>query len=202
MTDTSNQPVWNVVVRVLVPRQDAGDGPAAIDAVTAAVTRAGFGLMDTPDYSSALDNGDGTWHVLVTAVALRRAPYGARARTELADALQAAGFATQVPRPGDAFKSEPGVDPTQLPGETAPAHAAQPDTRTITAARLQPAPDLAPGVPSGHIVVTATLEDGAEVELFRYYTDELSFTEAEFTGLTVQEARDLFIGRDIEYLRS
>jgi hypothetical protein len=202
MTDTSTQPVWNVVVRVLAPRQDVGDGPAAIDAVTAAITRAGFGLMDAPDYSSALDNGDGTWHVLVTAVALRRAPHGARARTELADALQAAGFATQAPRPGDAFESEPGVEPTQLPGETALTRVAQPDTRRITAARLQPAPDILPGVPSGHIVVTATLEDGTEVELFRYFTDELSFTEAEFRGLTVQEARDLFTRRDIEYLRS
>jgi len=202
MTDTSTQPVWNVVARVLAPRQEAGSGPAAIDAVTAAVTRAGFGLMDTPDYSSALDNGDGTWHVLVTVVALRRAPYGARARTELADALQAAGFATQAPRPGDVFKSEPGVEPTELPGEAALARAAQPDTRKITAVRLQPAPDLLPGVPSGHIAATATLDDGAEVELFGYYTDELSFTEAELTGLTVQEARDLFIRRDTEYLRS
>lgn len=80
--------------------------------------------------------------------------------------------------------------------------AAQPDTRKITAARLQPVPDLLPGVPSGQNVVTATLDDGAEVELFRYYTDELSFTEAEFTDLTIQEARDLFTRRDIEYLRS
>lgn len=202
MTDTSTQPVWNVVVRVLAPRQDAGDGPAAIDAVTAAVTRAGFDLMDTPDYSSALDNGDGTWHVLVTAVALRRAPYGARARTELADALQAAGYATQAPRSGDASLSEPGVEPGQLPGETALTRAAQRDTRKITAVRLQAAPDLLPGVPSGHIAATATLDDGTEVELFGYYAGELSFTEAELTGLTVQEARDLFIRRDTEYLRS
>jgi hypothetical protein len=129
MTDTSTQPVWNVVVRVLAPRQDAGDGPAAINAVTTAVTRAGFGLMDTADYSSALDNGDGTWHVLVTAVALRRAPYGARARIELADALHAAGFATQAPRPGDAFESEPGVEPTELPGESAPTRAGRADTQ-------------------------------------------------------------------------
>jgi hypothetical protein len=50
--------------------------------------------------------------------------------------------------------------------------------------------------------VTATLEDRTDVELFRYYTDELSFTADEFTGLTVQEALDLFARRDIEYLRS
>ena len=81
--------------------------------------------------------------------------------------------------------------------------AAQPDTRKITAARLQSVPDLLPGVlPSGQNVVGATLEDGAEVELFRYFTDELSFTEAEFTGLTVQEALDLFTRKDIEYLQS
>ena len=129
MTDTSNQPVWNVVVRVLAPRQAADDGPAAIDAVATALTRAGFDLMDTPDYSSALDNGDATWHVLVTAVALRRAPYGARARTELADALHAAGFATQAPRPGDTFESEPGVEPTELPRETALTRAGRADTQ-------------------------------------------------------------------------
>jgi hypothetical protein len=80
--------------------------------------------------------------------------------------------------------------------------AAQPDTRKITAARLQSVPDLLPGVPSGQIAVTATLEDGTEAELFRYYTDELSFTQAEFTGLTVQEALDLFTRKDIEYLQS
>jgi hypothetical protein len=80
--------------------------------------------------------------------------------------------------------------------------AGQPGTRKITAARLQAVPDLLPGVPSGQNVVTATLDDGTEVELFRYYTDELSFTEAEFTGLTVQQARDLFTRKDTEYLQS
>jgi len=131
MMDTSTQPVWNVVVRVLAPRQDADDGPAALGAVTAAVTRAGFDLMDTLDYSSAQDNGDGTWHVLVTAVALRRAPYGARARTELAGALHAAGFATQAPRPADAFESEPGVEPTELPRETALTRAVRTDAQEV-----------------------------------------------------------------------
>jgi hypothetical protein len=80
--------------------------------------------------------------------------------------------------------------------------AAQSGPRKIKTARLQPVPDLLPGVPSGQNAVTATLDDGAEVEVFRYYTDELSFTEAEFTGLTVQEALDLFARKDIKYLRS
>ena len=80
--------------------------------------------------------------------------------------------------------------------------AAQPDTRKIIAARLQPVPDLLRGAQSGQVAVTATLDDGAEVDLFRYYTDELTFTAAEFTGLAVQEARDLFTRRDIDYLRS
>ena len=38
--------------------------------------------------------------------------------------------------------------------------------------------------------------------LDRYYGDELSFTEEEFVGLTVQEGRDLFHERDAAYLRS
>lgn len=38
--------------------------------------------------------------------------------------------------------------------------------------------------------------------LFSYYPDELSFTESEFIGLTVDEAHDLRRQKDIAYLRS
>lgn len=76
------------------------------------------------------------------------------------------------------------------------------DTRTITSARLEPVPDLLPGVPSGRLAVIATLEDDSEMTLFSYYTDELRFTAAEFEGLTVQQGLDLFHRNDIEYLRS
>ncbi len=76
------------------------------------------------------------------------------------------------------------------------------DTRTITTARLQPVPDLLPGVPSGQLTVIVTLEDDSEMTLFSYYTDELRFTAAEFEGLTVQQGLDLFPRNDIEYLQS
>ena len=52
------------------------------------------------------------------------------------------------------------------------------------------------------IRVSARLEDGSEVELFSYYSDELAFTQAELTGLTVAEARQLRHRRDVEYLQS
>jgi len=50
--------------------------------------------------------------------------------------------------------------------------------------------------------VTATFEDGSTKELFDYFPDEISFTEAELVGLTEQEARDLFHQKDVAYLRS
>jgi hypothetical protein len=50
--------------------------------------------------------------------------------------------------------------------------------------------------------VKVTLEDGVEAELFSFYPDELSFSEAEFIGLTVEQARRLFFERDVRYLRS
>lgn len=76
------------------------------------------------------------------------------------------------------------------------------DTRTITTARLQPVPDPLPGVRSGQLAVIATLEDGSEITLFSYYTDELLFTAEEFEGLTVQEGLDLFARKHAEYLQS
>jgi hypothetical protein len=76
------------------------------------------------------------------------------------------------------------------------------DSRTITTARLQPVPDLLPGVPSGQFAVIATLEDDGELTLFSYYTEELQFTAAEFEGQTVQQGLNLFARRHIEYLQS
>ena len=51
-----------------------------------------------------------------------------------------------------------------------------------------------------HVVVT--FDDGTTEEAFQYYSDELSFTEAEFIGLTMTEARTLHFKRDVDYLRS
>lgn len=49
--------------------------------------------------------------------------------------------------------------------------------------------------------VFVTTEDGTEVELFSYYPDELTFTEDEFLGLTVEEARALRHRKDVDFLR-
>ena len=76
------------------------------------------------------------------------------------------------------------------------------DARKIKTARLDPVPDLAPGVRSGRLCVVATLEDGTEAGLFSYYADELSFRPAEFEGRTVHEALGLFARRGIDYLRA
>jgi hypothetical protein len=81
-------------------------------------------------------------------------------------------------------------------------HDAQAATPRITAASLRRVPDFGRGVPSGQNAVIGTLDNGTEVELFRYYTDELRFNADEFNGLTVQEARDLFARKDIAYLQS
>jgi len=74
--------------------------------------------------------------------------------------------------------------------------------RVIITAAIGPVPDFAPGVPSGQNEVTATLDDGTGVAVFRYYTSELAFTPGDFDGLTVAQALDLFHQRDIDYLRS
>ena len=76
------------------------------------------------------------------------------------------------------------------------------DTRRITAAQIRPVPDLGQGIPSGQNAVIVTLEDRTEMELLRYHTGELQFSPDEFEGLTIQQGRDLFARKDIEYLRS
>jgi len=50
--------------------------------------------------------------------------------------------------------------------------------------------------------VTATFSDGTTKELFEFYPDEISFTEGEFIGLTLGEARQLKHGRDVDYIQS
>lgn len=51
-------------------------------------------------------------------------------------------------------------------------------------------------------VVYVTMENGDEKKLFSYYPDEISFTESEFVGLTIQEAEQLRHTKDVTYLRS
>lgn len=58
-----------------------------------------------------------------------------------------------------------------------------------------------PGVPPP-LRVVATFENGAVGVLFRFYSDELTFTADEFVGLTAREAVALWTRKDTEYLRS
>lgn len=58
-------------------------------------------------------------------------------------------------------------------------------------------------IPDGlKVKALALLEDGCTSALFSYYPDELTFKEDELTGLTVEEALDLFVKKDTEYLQS
>jgi hypothetical protein len=50
--------------------------------------------------------------------------------------------------------------------------------------------------------VHATFADGTTKTLFTFYPDELSFAEAEFLGLTEEEAMQLYMEKDLAYLRS
>jgi hypothetical protein len=50
--------------------------------------------------------------------------------------------------------------------------------------------------------VIATFEDGTTKRLFKFYPDEVSFSESEFVGLTEDEARALFRRMDVAFLRS
>jgi hypothetical protein len=50
--------------------------------------------------------------------------------------------------------------------------------------------------------VFVTTEDGTEHFLYQYYPDEISFTENEFIGLTLQECSELYTKKDLNYLRT
>ncbi len=50
--------------------------------------------------------------------------------------------------------------------------------------------------------VVATFEDGTTKRLFSFFPDEISFLPSEFTGLTEEEAHNLFQRKDTTYLRS
>lgn len=80
------------------------------------------------------------------------------------------------------------------------------DERKIVAAVIGPMPrPLSAGLAGAFDPmpdVTVTFEDGEVKRLFRFYPDELSFTESEFIGLTESEAYKLRYQKDIDYLRS
>ena len=50
--------------------------------------------------------------------------------------------------------------------------------------------------------VWVTCEDGSETKVFDFYPDEISFSGAEFVGLTIEECRLLKFGRDRAFLQS
>ena len=51
--------------------------------------------------------------------------------------------------------------------------------------------------------IYVTLEGSSEeIYLFSYYPDEVSFTESELIGLTIDECRSLFGKKDRKYLNS
>ena len=50
--------------------------------------------------------------------------------------------------------------------------------------------------------VFVTFENNKEEFLFEFYPDEISFSQEEFVGLTVEEAKDLKFRKDKAYLQS
>ena len=50
--------------------------------------------------------------------------------------------------------------------------------------------------------VKVTLDNGEELVLFDFYPDEISFTESEFIGLTIEEAKKLKFEKDLKYIQS
>lgn len=69
----------------------------------------------------------------------------------------------------------------------------------IISARITPLPQ---GFFEPMPKVYVTTEDGNEQLLFEYYPDEISFTEREFLGLTIEEAFHLKFKKDKQYLQS
>ena len=54
----------------------------------------------------------------------------------------------------------------------------------------------------GRVSVVATLVSGDEMELFTFFSDELSFCQKELEGLTIEEAWTLRHRKDVTYLQS
>lgn len=50
--------------------------------------------------------------------------------------------------------------------------------------------------------LTGVMENGTEERVFAYYDDEISFTDDELIGKTIEEAREFRTRRDIAYLQS
>ena len=72
------------------------------------------------------------------------------------------------------------------------------ETARITSARIAGLPQVMFG-PLPEVIATV---DGAEVRLFDYHSDEISFSPDEFLGLTVEEGRALKQKKDVAFLQS
>jgi hypothetical protein len=77
------------------------------------------------------------------------------------------------------------------------------DDRKISSCSITPAN---PAAGEYQAVVRVRFEgdpiDGPATELFRYYDDELHFTESEFLGLTKDQGGRVFLRKDVAYLQS
>lgn len=75
--------------------------------------------------------------------------------------------------------------------------------RKIVKATLGPMPRPMPeGMSDPMPTVTVTFDDGAVVELFQFYPDEITFTPEGFIGLTEAEARALRHKKDVSFLKA
>lgn len=72
------------------------------------------------------------------------------------------------------------------------------DARKIVAARI-----VAPQSFGDEAKVFVQFDgaEGAEVRLFSYFADEISFTAGELVGLTADQAREVRHKKDVAYLR-
>lgn len=74
---------------------------------------------------------------------------------------------------------------------------------TILTCKIGPYPRPMPqGMMEQMPSVYVQMSNGESVQLFEFYPDEISFTESEFIGLTLDEARRLKYERDLEYIKS
>ena len=77
------------------------------------------------------------------------------------------------------------------------------DPHIITACKIGPYPKPMPdGMLDPMPQVKVQFDDGSKKTLFEFYPDELSFTEDEFIGLTEEQAHELRMKKDIEFLQS
>lgn len=58
------------------------------------------------------------------------------------------------------------------------------------------------GMGGGDVEAKVLLDDGTITTAFRFYSDELAFTEEELVGKTIMQAVNLKLEKDVAYLRA